>query len=137
MKIAVMLILAVCVSLFALSLFVLVRGMRMIEESRNREQDLEVVRKGLHKKELSLDLWESQLRTSAIDIASSRKIWANYVLDVGVEENERAIYKSLASKLGYATMKFYSDRIRVTEKEDGRKVFSVEVNVSPFNEKKS
>lgn len=138
MKIAIAIaVMAAAVLLFALSLYVLAKGARMIDESKLREQDLEVVQRGLHKKEMALDLWEKQLYGGSIDFASSKKVWANYVVEPG-EYDEHRVYKALSIKLGYAVMKFYGDRMRVTEKGDGRTVYSMEINVLPYNvEKKS
>jgi len=128
--------LLICALLFAvvviaIGIIIWVKGARMIVEAEQRKTDLDTIYGGLMRKQRDLDLWEKQLRTSTTDFASSKKIWANYVVDDG-NEDEHRIYKALAIKLGYAVMKFFGDRVRVTEKDDGRKVFSLEVNIIPF-----
>jgi hypothetical protein len=123
--------LSFAVVVIAIGIIIWVKGARMIVEAEQRKTDLDTIYGGLMRKQRDLDLWEKQLRTSTTDFASSKKIWANYVVDDG-NEDEHRIYKALAIKLGYAVMKFFGDRVRVTEKDDGRKVFSLEVNIIPF-----
>lgn len=125
----------VALLLFAASIYVFVKGNASLDEAEARKSDLDTIYNGLMKKQRELDLWDKQLHTSTVDFMSSQKIWANFVVEADQEPDDRAIYKSLASKLGYGTMKFFSDRIRITDKADGRKVYSIEVNVIPYGKK--
>ena len=125
-------IIVVAALVLAVAIFFYCKGRSLTKEAELRKKDLDTVYNGLMKKERELDLWERQLRTTMVDFAACQKVWGNYVVEAGANVDDRAIYKSLASKLGYATMKFFSNRIRMTEKEDGRKVYSIEVNVIPY-----
>jgi hypothetical protein len=125
-------VLVVALSILAVAVFIFIKGQNSLEEAEERKRDLDTIYNGLMKKQRELDLWDKQLHTSTVDFMSSQKIWANFVVEADQEPDDRAIYKSLASKLGYGTMKFFSDRIRITDKADGRKVYSIEVNVIPY-----
>ena len=125
-------IIVVAALVLAVAIFFYCKGRSLTKEAELRKKDLDTVYNGLMKKERELDLWEHQLRTTMVDFAACQKVWGNYVVEARANVDDRAIYKSLASKLGYATMKFFSNRIRMTEKEDGRKVYSIEVNVIPY-----
>lgn len=125
-------VLVVALSLLAVAVFIFIKGQNSLDEAEERKRDLDTIYNGLMKKRRELDLWDKQLHTSTVDFMSSQKIWANFVVEADQEPDDRAIYKSLASKLGYGTMKFFSDRIRITDKADGRKVYSIEVNVIPY-----
>ena len=122
---------AVAVIAIALGVWLCLKGLKMLDEAEQRKADLDTIFDGLMRKERDLDLWEKQLRTSTTDFASAKKIWANYVVEDG-DCDEHKIYKALAIKLGYAVMKFFADRMRTTEKPDGRKVYSMEINIIPF-----
>lgn len=116
------------------------RYSRKFAETERYAAELAEREKGLQKRHNELDRWQSNLKDQCRrqqEWDERRKhIYANFeVLDS--EEDKptmKSIGKSLSSKIGYALRKEFPDiQERHDETKGGRKVYSVDFYVTPFD----
>ena len=130
----------ILIALSVTNAIIIRRYSRKFEETERRAANLEQKERELQKRHNALDRWNSELKDQCRrhqEWDERRKhIYANFeVLDS--EEDKptmKSIGKSLSSKIGYALRKEFPDiQERHDDTKGGRKVYSVDFYVTPFD----
>ena len=134
-------VMAVClIILMGVAVLLIVRYMRMITEVERKERDLNIRESNAQKSENALDRWNEEVKAQAKRQAAwsdkRKHIYANLeVLDTEDKPADKAIAKSLSSKIGYALRKQFPEiNVRHDTNKGGRTVYSVDCYVMPYDE---
>lgn len=134
-------IMAVClIILMGVAVLLILRYMRKTTELQQKERELNVRESNVQKRENALDRWNEEVKAQAKQQAAwsdkRKHIYANMeVLDTEDKPADKAIAKSLSSKIGYALRKQFPEiNVRHDSKNGGRTVYSVDCYVMPYEE---
>lgn len=134
-------VMAVClIILMGMAVLLIVRYMRKTTELQQKERELNVRESNVQKRENALDRWSAEVKAQAKQQAAwsdkRKHIYANLeVLDSEDKPADKAIGKSLSSKIGYALRKQFPEiNVRHDANKGGRTVYSVDCYVMPYEE---
>lgn len=130
-------ILGICLTLLsAVALCLILFYVKKLIELSKKEEDLAAQAKGIQKKQNALDRWECELKADMKRRAKAEHVWYNVqVADDGSESTlpTKTVIKALKSGIGYKIVPMFEKNIKLT-KEDGKKRFSLDILVMPFEE---